>query len=389
MRNFFTFIALYAAGLNLLLCLLQLGLLRRRRPWSWAIGLGACLWTALVIGIFALQVLSPLDWRPFLRHWFYFPIAVELIWNLLFLQPLVLITIVVALYLRRRRPVASLPPPSPADLSRRKFVYLLACGAAPATAVAMGVHGSLSRYDLRVRKFQVPIADLAPELEGFTIAHVSDLHSGIFCGPRRLKIITSATNDLKADLVAVTGDIINDNMADFPAVLAAIQSLRSPCGTYVCEGNHDLIPGPGVVAAACVRNNVPWLSNSTVSIPVRGQRLLLGGVPWMGRRFDADPRAVSQLYPARQQGDVRILLAHHPHLFDSASSADLVLAGHTHGGQLMAGPVGFGPLLFKYWSGLYRRDDTTLIVSNGAGDWFPCRVGAPAEIALLRLTRKV
>ena len=388
MPTLFTFIALYVTGLNLLLCALQLGLLRRRQPWPRLIGFGVCAWTFFVIGMFALQVLAPLGWRPFLRHWFYFPIAAELIWNLLFLQPLLLITILVMLYLRRRRPANTLPPPSPADLSRRKFVYLLAYGAAPATAVAMGVHGSLTRYDLRVREFPIPIAGLAPELEGFTIAHVSDLHSGIFCGPKRLKIITSATNDLKADLIAVTGDIINDNMADFPAVLAAIQSLRSPHGTYVCEGNHDLIPGPGVVAEACTRNGVPWLSNSTTALSVRGHRLLLGGVPWMGRHFDADPRLVDQLYPARQEGDVRILLAHHPHFFDAASSADLVLAGHTHGGQLMAGPVGFGPLLFKYWSGLYQRGDTTLIVSNGAGDWFPCRIGAPAEIALLRLTRK-
>jgi predicted MPP superfamily phosphohydrolase len=251
----------------------------------------------------------------------------------------------------------------------------------------MGAHGSLTRYDLRVRKFDIPIAGLAPELEGFTIAHVSDLHSGIFCGPRRLAIISSATNDLKPDLVVVTGDIINDNMADLPAAMEAIKSLRSPCGTYVCEGNHDVIPGPGLVAAAFLRERIPWLSNSTTTLFVRGRRLLLGGVPWIGRFFGVDSQMVGRLYPPRQEGDVRILLAHHPHFFDSAGSADLVLTGHTHGGQIMAGPVGFGPLLFKYWSGLYRHGDTTMIVSNGAGDWFPCRIGAPAEIGLLRLTK--
>jgi len=95
---------------------------------------------------------------------------------------------------------------------------------------------------------------------------------------------------------------------------------------------------------------------------------------------------VSNLYPARQKGDLRILLAHHPHLFDVADSTDLVLTGHTHGGQIMAGPIGFGPLFFKYWSGIYQRRNTTLVVSNGCGDWFPCRIGAPAEIGLLRLT---
>jgi len=64
-----------------------------------------------------------------------------------------------------------------------------------------------------------------------------------------------------------------------------------------------------------------------------------------------------------------------------------MLSGHTHGGQIMVGDVGFGPLFFDYWSGLYRRGNSTLVVSNGAGDWFPCRIGAPAEIGRLRLTR--
>jgi len=100
----------------------------------------------------------------------------------------------------------------------------------------------------------------------------------------------------------------------------------------------------------------------------------------------AFPNMIDPLFPGRQPGDVRLLLAHHPDLFDAADSADLVLSGHTHGGQIMLGPVGFGPLCFKYWSGLYTRPHNTMVVSNGCGDWFPCRIGAPAEIGLIRLT---
>ena len=97
---------------------------------------------------------------------------------------------------------------------------------------------------------------------------------------------------------------------------------------------------------------------------------------------------VGQLFPTRQEGDVRILLAHHPDLFDIAREADVVLSGHTHGGQIMLGDnVGLGRIRFKYCSGRFQRGNTTMIVSNGCGDWFPCRIGAPAEIGLLRLTR--
>jgi predicted MPP superfamily phosphohydrolase len=333
-----------------------------------------------------MEVYSPEEWKPFMRHWFYLPIAMEMVWNLLFLQFLVLGLIVVALILGRFRPVKTPVLTSPTDLSRRKFIYLLSYGAVPAITLGAGVHGALSQYDLRIREFRIPITGLPPELEGFTIAHVSDLHSGLFCGPTRLKIISDAVNDLKADLVTVTGDIINNDLSELPVALAAIHRIESRHGIYLCEGNHDVIPGGGLVAEACAQDNLPMLSNSCQIIPVRGHRLLLGGLPWMRRGFGVGPTLVSRLYPERQEGDIRILLAHHPHLFDLAESTDLVLAGHTHGGQIMFGPVGLGPVFFRYWSGPYQRGNTAMVVSNGCGDWFPCRIGAPAEIGLLRLT---
>jgi len=390
MRPLVLVFATFLTVLNLSLLGLQLGLLQRRKPWPRGVVIFLCTWTLLMEALFMLQVFSPEDWHPFLRHWFYFPIAVELSWTLLLLPVVGVVTILFTLALRWGRPVTPTDPPlSPEMLSRRRFLYLLGCGAAPAVAVGMGVHGTLTRHDLRVRNYSVPLAGLPPELEGFTIAHVSDLHSGIFCGPARLKIISDATNDLKADLIVITGDIINNDMSEFPAALAAMQRMHSRYGTYLCEGNHDTIPGDGIVAAACAENHLPMLSHQTATVPVQGRRLIIGGVPWMGRHFHGDPGIVSQLYPARQEGDVRLLLAHHPDFLDMAGSADLVLTGHTHGGQIMLGDVGLGPLFFKYWSGPYARGRTRMIVSNGCGDWFPCRIGAPAEIGLLRLTAKV
>ena len=365
---------------------LAIGLLRRRHPWPRLLGAGLAIWSVLMGGLFLLEVYTPPEWHPFMRRWLYFPIAVEMVWNLLFLQFLVLALIIATLILRWFRPVKIPVMTSPADLSRRKFIYLVSCGAVPAVALGAGVHGTLSQYDLRVRELRIPIAGLPPELEGFTIAHASDLHSGIFCGPERLKIISDGANDLKADLVVVTGDVINDSMDELPDALAAIQRIESRHGIYLCEGNHDVIPGNGLVAEACAQNNLPMLLNSCQIVPVRGRRLLLGGLPWMRHGFERGPEMVSRLYPDRQEGDVRILLAHHPHLFDLADSTDLVLAGHTHGGQIMFGSVGLGSFFFRYWSGLYSRGNTTLVVSNGCGDWFPCRIGAPAEVGLLRLT---
>jgi predicted MPP superfamily phosphohydrolase len=92
------------------------------------------------------------------------------------------------------------------------------------------------------------------------------------------------------------------------------------------------------------------------------------------------------LLAQRDGGAVPIVLAHHPHAVDYAIDVPLTLAGHTHGGQLMLTEnMGFGPAMFRYWSGLYRRDDRALVVSNGVGNWFPLRTRAPAEIIHLTL----
>jgi uncharacterized protein len=370
---------------------LQILLLRRRRPPVRWLEIAVLGWVTLMVGLFILQACEPEAWKPFMRDWLYLPMGVEMVWNVLFLQLLFPAMILATLIIRIRRPVARLQPMTPQDISRRRFVYLLSYGAVPAVAVGMGVHGTLTREDLRVRKFRIPIANLPPELEGFTIAHVSDLHSGLFVGPERLKRITDLTNDLKADLIAITGDIINRDMAEFPAALLAMQRMKSRYGMFLCEGNHDAIPGNFWVARACLQNNLPFLYNSTQALTIGSSRLVFGGLSWLKfYDMETDPGMVGALFPPRQPNDVRVLLAHHPDLFDIAQEADLVLSGHTHGGQIMLSKdVGLGRVRFKYCSGLYQRGATTMIVSNGCGDWFPCRIGAPAEIGLLRLTKAV
>jgi uncharacterized protein len=389
MLSWLMLIAAFAVALNAGYACLQIRLLQRHPGWPKWLAAAIGLWAFTMAALLVLEIFAPHGWQPFLHHWLYLPLAVEMIWNVLFLQFLVQGLIIATLILGRLQPRAAPPAPAtPEGLSRRHFLYLLSYGAVPATAIGMGVHGTLTSHDLTVRDFSVPIVGLPPELEGFTIAHVSDLHSGLFCGPTRLRIIRDYTNDLNADLLTITGDVINKGMSEFPAALAVIRKMRSRYGLYLCEGNHDLIPGPGVMARACAENHLPWLYNSTAIVPVEGRRLVLGGLPWMKHGFENRPELVTRLFPERQEGDVRILLTHFPQLFDIADSADLVLAGHTHGGQIMLGEVGLGPLFFKYWSGLYQRPGgkTTLVVSNGCGDWFPCRIGAPAEVGVIRLT---
>jgi hypothetical protein len=380
-------IASYVVVANFGYATLQVWLLQQRPSWTRWLAVGVIVWAALMSSLFLLQVYGSAEWEPFVRGYLYLPMAVEMVWNLLMLPLIIPGMIIATLLVRRRRAVSPAPPTDAAGLSRRRFLYLAGCGAAPAVATGLGLHGLLTQDDMRVRKFDIPVADLPPGLEGFTIAHVSDLHSGIFVGPHRLKIMTDLTNDLKADLVVVTGDVINFVMEEFPDALAAIQRLESRHGLYLCEGNHDCLPGDGLVVAACRRQNLAMLWNETATLNLGGGRLLIGGLPWLAPGPGTPSRMVTDLYPPRAEGDVRILLAHHPHFFDVSDQVDLLLSGHTHGGQIMFGDVGLGNLRFKYNSGRFHRGNMTMIVNNGCGDWFPCRIGAPAEVGLLRLTK--
>lgn len=380
-------ICIYVCLENLGFAALQVWLVERRQQWPRWLARAIFGWGFLMSGLFILQAAEPEHWKPFIRQWLYFPMAVEMVWNVLFLQVMLPIMILVALSVRffSRKPLSK--PLTKEGISRRNFIYTVSYGAMPVVAVGLGVHGAVTREELRLRKFNIAIANLPLELEGFTIAHVSDLHSGLFVGPERLKLMTDLTNDLKADLVVVTGDLINRELTEFPAALEALQRIESKHGMYLCEGNHDVIPGDGVIAAACEQNGLRMLSFENVILPINGRRLVITGLPWLRERY-LTQAAIANLFPAREEGDVRLLLAHHPHTFDIADSADLLLSGHTHGGQIMLSDhVGLGPLRFKYNSGLFRRDNLTMIVNNGCGDWFPCRIGAPAEVGLLTLSR--
>jgi predicted MPP superfamily phosphohydrolase len=145
-------------------------------------------------------------------------------------------------------------------------------------------------------------------------------------------------------------------------------------------------------------SGIRLLVNESELLAVRGHPMQLLGLRWggpgFGRRQGSGDAAIaasfSELIRLRDPEAFPVLLAHHPHAFDAAAAAQLplTLSGHTHGGQLMLNAeTGFGPMMFRYWSGLYTKGDSHLIVSNGVGNWFPLRTSAPAEIIHVTLRR--
>lgn len=325
--------------------------------------------------------------------------AAVLLWGLLFLPLVALPGLVIGgvaqavvrirryLASRGREETADLTAPSP---DRRRFLA--------ATAVALPVIATYGATAIsipqtrhfRVRRLEVPLPGLPRDLDGLTIAHVSDVHVGKFTNGRILTDLAEATNGLKADLVALTGDLIDHALADLPEALDMVRRLDPRGGLFLVEGNHDLFEGREAFARGVEDAGFPLLRNAAAPVTLRGHPVDVLGIRW-ARSEGKMAEDIAATAALRRNDAFPLLLAHHPHAFDEAARAGipLTLGGHTHGGQVMITPeVGPGAWMYRYWSGLYRKPTgEAAVISNGAGNWFPLRTAAPAEILHLTLRR--
>lgn len=283
-------------------------------------------------------------------------------------------------------------------LTRRQVLGAAAAALPPLVTMAAVGKSLATLDDLRVRRVELLIPSLPRELDGVTLAHITDSHVGKFTRTGHLKKVAELANSLKADLHLLTGDLIDLSVADLPAALDFVQALDPKCATYMCEGNHDLIENPLEFYRQCKARDIPLLIDqqkiahprglAAPPIQVMGMRW---GWPQGGRGGGSEEQmqgAVERLVPQRRADAFPILLAHHPHAFDPAAAAGfpLTLAGHTHGGMLMLREnVGPATLMYRYYSGPYRKGDSHVVVSNGVGCWFPLRLNAPQEISHITL----
>ena len=289
---------------------------------------------------------------------------------------------------------SAVAPPASNPVSRREFIS--ACAAVAPPLLTFGLAGlALPQLDhFRLRRFTLALPSLPKPLDGMTIAQVSDIHLGEWTHGPILQEMVNATNALRADVVLLTGDLINYELSDLSEAIALVKKMQGRYGQWMIEGNHDLLENGVEFERRVKESGVPLLLDESALATVRGYPVQFFGLRWMdgvgSYRDRVTALQVSELMKQRQPDAFPILLAHHPHAFDPAVEADLplTLTGHTHGGQLMLDKdVGVGPLLFRYWSGLYKRGNSHLIVSNGVGNMFPLRINAPAEIVQITLRR--
>lgn len=297
-----------------------------------------------------------------------------------------------------RTPVLTRATPPP-GVSRREFIAATAAVVPPLLNLSLAGIALAQLDHFRLRRFVIPVHGLAPVLDGVSIAHVSDMHVGRFTRSGVLEKLVGTVNELRADLVLLTGDLINGALHELPEAIATVRQFAAGSGVYMVEGNHDLFQGRAEFEGEVRASGIPLLVNEAANLAIAGEPVQLLGLRWGGpgstnRRARTGDKEIGasmdELLKLRNPRAFPIVLAHHPHAFDFAAAAGipLTLAGHTHGGQLMlTDEAGFGPMLYRYWSGMYKRGLNHLVVSNGVGNWYPLRTRAPAEILHLILRR--
>jgi predicted MPP superfamily phosphohydrolase len=283
-------------------------------------------------------------------------------------------------------------PDQPSRFTRRKF--LIGSGV---TAAGLALYsGEIARHNLDIIHRPISINNLPGPFHGYRIVQLSDIHLDEFTEPFFLEHIVHRVNALSPDLVLLTGDFITRGSLTFIASTHAahrcaeiLSTLTSPL-RYAILGNHDVSVSAPLVIQALTGKGTPVLVNQHVPIERSGSRIWLCGAEDPGTSHpDLD-----LTIPAKPDGPV-ILMAHEPDYADEVVKhprgplVDLMLSGHSHGGQIrlpFTRPLILPPMGEKYVEGHFRFNQMQLYVNRGIGTvGLPFRFNCPPEITVITL----
>lgn len=290
----------------------------------------------------------------------------------------------------RKTESAPLPVTNDVSTSRRAFLATTtwSMAAIPYVMVGRGMWSTL--YDFEVTHIPVYIPRLPKALDGFRIVQISDVHAGSFPDHRPFEEVRRLIETLKPDMVVVTGDWVNMQPQEMSVIAREVQKLRAPYGVRSVLGNHDHYHSDQdhQRLISSIRGlDVDLLINEHRRIMVGSDSFILAGTDNTG--FKQNFARLDSALAGVVEDEATILLAHDPTFWDmhvvGKQPIDLMLSGHTHGGQLgvqIAG-VEWSPAqyVYKQWAGLYRTADQQLYVNRGIGTVGPpLRIGIRPEV---------
>lgn len=264
-----------------------------------------------------------------------------------------------------------------------------------AALVVWGFTGGQAR--IRHEHVRAPIDSLHPSLGGLRVLHLSDLHIGNGLQGARLEALVARANAHRADLVCITGDLFDADPTALEAGARSLARLKARLGVYAILGNHDVYVGSDRVALA-LSEHAPALTllrKDLVRIPHESPFYIAGfddpsHILWTER--DVEVAELDELARNAPEDGPVLLLIHRPELFGQARRLGfpLVLAGHTHGGQLalpfFERPFNVARIMTRYDRGVFREGGSMLYVNRGLGVAGPAlRIGAAREMALVEL----
>jgi uncharacterized protein len=286
----------------------------------------------------------------------------------------------------------SMTQASTGEVTRRSF---LKAGVFAAGGLALYA-GEIERHWIDVQQVEIRLKNLPEAFHGFRIAHMADFHYGEYSEPTFIRSVVRRVNALRPDMIALTGDFISSGpmvkriSVDFAYHCAdLLRRLECP-NKYASMGNHDVMVSRIEVTDALASRSIPVLHNEAIPIEKDGARLWLAGVadPLLGGGADLN----ATIPRGRLAGkEPLILMAHEPDYADRVigSGVDLMLSGHTHGGQVripFMPPVNLPPMGEKYVEGHFSLGDLQLYVTRGIGTvGVPFRFRCPPEITLITL----
>jgi predicted MPP superfamily phosphohydrolase len=278
---------------------------------------------------------------------------------------------------------------------RRDFIGQVTVGGALSLGFGASAYGSLfGRHDYALETVPIVLPKLPQKLDGFSIVQLSDIHVGTYVGEREFKSGLELVRRARPDIIVLTGDLV-DHDPRYAAQLGRFaQALRGIArhGIYAIPGNHDYYTGVDEVLNTLRETGTEVLVNRHVRIGDGAASFVLGGVDdVVAAGFGGHGPDLARTFAGASPDLARVLLSHNPSFFPSVQEhADLVLSGHTHGGQitLFINPAEL-VLRHGFVRGHYLRDQGQLYVNRGFGTAGPpARVGSPPEITKLILTSR-
>jgi predicted MPP superfamily phosphohydrolase len=256
---------------------------------------------------------------------------------------------------------------------------------------ALAVAGYAGSRRLEVRRFVAVLPDLPPAADGLTVAQVSDLHVGPQTSRRYLERVAAAIAAERPELIAVTGDLVDDFPGDVEHYAAALGRLAAPLGVYAVPGNHEVYTGWTRLRPRLEALPLTMLVNRAVRVARRGGHFVVAGTgdPAAPRGAEVAPD-IDRALAGAPEGSFVLALAHNPALWPllAARGVGLTLSGHTHWGQLAFARRGWSlasPFL-ELAMGAHTQGKSVLYIHPGTNYWgIPFRLGHAAQVAIIEL----